>query len=149
MIARSGGCGSMATWLAWTLALAIAANATVFSLVDGVLLRPLPFPDSHELVWVAERGQSGRPNWVTWANFRDWRADSRSFSGLAAFAGGSTTVRGGETPEVDQVRVSPALHANAGSRAERSQPVHARSADSAISLAISRTISVSVASPGV
>jgi len=81
-----------------TLALGIGANATVFSLVNGVLLRPLPYDSPEELVWVAERSQSGNPNAVTWANFRDWRAESRSFQALAAFGQRSTTVLGGDQP---------------------------------------------------
>jgi len=81
-----------------TLALGIGANATVFSLVDGVLLKPLPYESPEELVWVAERTQSGSPNWVTWPNFRDWRAESRSFQALAAFGERSTTVLGGDQP---------------------------------------------------
>jgi len=86
-----------------TVALGIGANATVFSLVDGVLLRPLPYESAEELVWVAERSQSGSPNAVTWSNFRDWRAESRSFQGLAAFGQRSTTILGGDQPTYAQV----------------------------------------------
>ena len=80
------------------LALGIGANATVFSIVNGVLLEPLPFDDPEELVWVAERMESGGGNWVTWANFRDWRAEARSFQGLAAYNAWNTTVLGGARP---------------------------------------------------
>jgi len=81
-----------------TLAVGIGANATVFSIVNGVLLRPLPFDDPEELVWVAERGQSGGSMWVAWPNFRDWREESRSFQALTAYAGATTTVLGGDRP---------------------------------------------------
>jgi predicted permease len=80
------------------LALGIGANTTVFSLVHGVLLKPLPFDRPEELVWVAERSQSGSANWVTWPNFKDWQAEARSFRGLAAFNESSATVLGGDRP---------------------------------------------------
>jgi putative ABC transport system permease protein len=75
-----------------TLALGIAANATVFSVVNGVLLRPLPYHNPDELVSVAERSQSGRPMAVPWANFRDWSAENRSFSAITAYGAYPTTV---------------------------------------------------------
>jgi predicted permease len=81
-----------------TLALGIGANVTVFSIVNGVLLKPLPLDRPEELVWVAERGRSGGQNWVAWANFRDWEAESRSFQDLAAFGATTTTVLGGSEP---------------------------------------------------
>ncbi|MGM0669214.1 MAG: ABC transporter permease [Gemmatimonadota bacterium] len=81
-----------------TLAVGIGATATVFSLVNGVLLKPLPYDDPEELVWVAERNRSGGSMSVAWANFRDWQAESRSFQGLAAFNSVSTTVLGGTEP---------------------------------------------------
>lgn len=52
-----------------TLALGIGAKATVFSLVDGVILEPLPYEDPEEIVWVAEPSRSGRENWPAWPNF--------------------------------------------------------------------------------
>lgn len=81
-----------------TLALGIGANATVFSIVNGVLLKPLPYENPEELVWVAERTQGGGENWVTWPNFRDWREESRSLQSLAAFRSKNTTVLGGTEP---------------------------------------------------
>jgi predicted permease len=86
-----------------TLALGIGANATVFSLVNGVLLKPLSFDDPEGLVWVAERSHRGYANNVAWANFRDWRTESRSFRGLAAFQQRSTTILGGDQPVYGQV----------------------------------------------
>lgn len=81
-----------------TLALGIGANTAIFSVVNGVMLEPLPFEESHELVWVEELANTGRPMSVAWANFRDWRRDSRSFDAMTAFGGGTTTVLGGAEP---------------------------------------------------
>ncbi len=81
-----------------TLALGIGANTAIFSVVNGVLLRPLPFDRPDELVWLREARRQGGTMAVAWANFRDWREQSRSFEGLAAYGSGSTTVLGGEEP---------------------------------------------------
>lgn len=81
-----------------TLALGIGANTAIFSVVHGVLLRPLPFDRPEELVWTAERTRSGGWMPVAWANFRDWREQSRSFQGLTAHGAQSTTVLGGDEP---------------------------------------------------
>lgn len=75
-----------------TLALGIGINTALFSVVNGVLLRPLDFPEPHRLVTVNERTESGREIPVAWPNFVDWRASTSSFSGMAAWASGSYTV---------------------------------------------------------
>ena len=69
-----------------TVALGIAANTTVFSLVTAVLLRPLPFREPSRLVWIANpdlRGE-GIPGLTSQATLRDWRKLNQSFEGLAA-----------------------------------------------------------------
>jgi putative ABC transport system permease protein len=68
-----------------TIALGIGAIALVFSLVDGVLLRPLAFPEPERLVQVWEVGPSGDDrNVVAPANLIDWRDQTTAFQGLAA-----------------------------------------------------------------
>jgi putative ABC transport system permease protein len=68
-----------------TLALGIGATALVFSLIDGVLLRPLPFPEPDRLVQVWERNPSGdERNVVSPPNLVDWRERTTAFQGLAA-----------------------------------------------------------------
>ena len=70
-----------------TLALGIGANTAIFSVINAVLLRPLPFPRSERLVllWATD-AESGRTEDVTsYPNFSDWRARSRSFERMAAF----------------------------------------------------------------
>lgn len=81
-----------------TLALGIGANTAIFSVVNAVLLRPLPYADPHELVYVAERSNTGGQMQAAWPNVRDWRAMARSFDGLTAFTSTSTTVLGGAQP---------------------------------------------------
>ena len=82
-----------------TLALGVGANATVFSLVDGVLLEPLPYESPEELVWIAEATEDGGENWPAWPNFRDWREQSRTLQAVSAFYSRNFTVLGGAEPE--------------------------------------------------
>jgi len=82
-----------------TLALGIGANTAVFSLVNGVLLRPLPYPDADRLVHARERSGTGQTMRAAWPNFADWRERSTSFTALAAYNGpGTSTVLGTGTP---------------------------------------------------
>jgi putative ABC transport system permease protein len=67
-----------------TLALGIGASTAIFSLVDGIVLRPLPFPDPDRIVFAEETARGGGPNSVSWLDFVDWRARARSFESLAA-----------------------------------------------------------------
>jgi len=68
-----------------TLALGIGATTTMFTIVDGVLLKPLPYPDPERLVMLWERQiPTGEIGTVAPANFYDWRAQSRSFAHMAA-----------------------------------------------------------------
>jgi len=82
-----------------TLVLGIGANATVFSLVRGVLLRPLPYAQPERLVRVREVSGRGREMQVAWRNFRDWRESATSFDGMAAYTpGGEGTILGAGQP---------------------------------------------------
>lgn len=86
-----------------TLALGIGANTAVFTVVNSVLLTPLPYEHPEEIVSVLERGSRGGGMSVAWVNFLDWKEDSRSFSSLAAYNAGTTTVLGGAEPIQTQV----------------------------------------------
>jgi putative ABC transport system permease protein len=82
-----------------TLVLGISANATVFSLVRGVLLRPLPYAQADRLVRVREVSGRGHEMQVAWPNFRDWRESAIRFDRLAAYTpGGETTILGAGRP---------------------------------------------------
>jgi len=67
-----------------TLALGIGANTAIFSVVDGVLFKPLPYPDPDALVAVAEVHPSGTRNTVAPLSFLTWQEHARSFSTLGA-----------------------------------------------------------------
>jgi predicted permease len=86
-----------------TLGLGIGANTAIYSVVDSVLLNPLPYEEPDDILWVRERNTSGNPMRVAWANFVDWRAEQGSFSSLAAYNDGTTTILGGEQPLVGRV----------------------------------------------
>jgi putative ABC transport system permease protein len=77
-----------------TLALGIGATTAIFSVVNAVVLRPLPFTDAHRIVAVmnlwTKTGQRGTT--VSAPDFYDWQEQSRSFSALSSFSGGETSV---------------------------------------------------------
>ena len=91
------------------LALGIGANTAIFSVVDAVLLRPLPFKNPDRLVMIWENATHlGFPkNTPSPANFLDWREQSTVFDGMAAFAEKSFNLTGlGEPERLDGRRVS-------------------------------------------
>ena len=77
-----------------TLALGIGAATAIFSIVNGILLRPLPFPEPDRLMWISEGNSDGRNVSVSWPNFLDWRARQRSFQGLALSRHSAFTLTG-------------------------------------------------------
>jgi predicted permease len=86
---------------ALTLALGIGVNTTVFTFVNAVLIRGLPFDHSEDIVYLATRDtthdeQDSSP--VSWREFVDWRAKSRAFVGLAAFRSAQTNVSDPDHP---------------------------------------------------
>jgi putative ABC transport system permease protein len=82
-----------------TLALGIGANTAIFSVVRGILLRPLPFADPDKLVLVPAVYDGKPQNWVSPANAYDWRDQNRSFTSLAVIDGHSAVLTGSGDPE--------------------------------------------------
>ncbi len=82
-----------------TLALGIGANTALFSVVDGVLLRPIPFRDADRLVvvWETDRTSGTTREPGSWPDYVDFAAESRTLSGMAALTGLETNY----TPERD------------------------------------------------
>jgi putative ABC transport system permease protein len=74
-----------------TLALGIGATTAIFSVVNGVLLQPLPYPESERIVQLFQLAKTGERNSITQPNFIDWYAQNRSFSALSLSSPGSTT----------------------------------------------------------
>ena len=77
------------------LALGIGSATLVFSLANGVLLRPLPFPEPHRLVAIDEQNPADRryDGTIPFPNFVDLRARARSFVDMGVYATGKTAIR--------------------------------------------------------
>src|SRR5450759_5706891 len=91
-----------------TLALGIGVTTAIFSVVYGVLLRPLPYPDSNRIMAVFEVTSKGRSSRVADPNFDDFRAQSRSFQAIAKYTDYVASVSGASQPTRTTVaRVSP------------------------------------------
>ncbi len=92
------------------LAVGIGAAATLFSIVDTVLLRPLPFPHANRLVLVLEANPAKRQNasLISPANLADWNRRSQAFTAIAGeYAENDTDTSGAEPLRIEAVRVSP------------------------------------------
>ncbi|MDE3154767.1 MAG: ABC transporter permease [Acidobacteriota bacterium] len=82
-----------------TLALGIGANTALFSVVNGVLLNPLPYAQPDRLVAVYTHSREFRRSSISYPNFLDWVQAQRSFTGLAAFREDDFTLTGTGEPE--------------------------------------------------
>jgi putative ABC transport system permease protein len=93
-----------------TLALAIGANTAIFSVVNALVLRPLPYPDAERLVWIEEVSKTdpGSPAWG--GHFLDWQEHSQTLQGIAQIEGESRTLTGsGEAERVEVGTISAGL----------------------------------------
>ena len=83
-----------------TLALGVGANAAIFTVVNAVLLRPLPYPDPDRLMmlWTYNPRQGFDKDVGTYPNFEDWRRGSQSFERMSGYFGTSMTLTGSGDP---------------------------------------------------
>jgi predicted permease len=90
-----------------TLAIGIGANTALFSVVNGVLLNPLPYPQPDRLVALYSRTNEFNKFSISYPNFLDWSRQNHSFSSLAVFRGETFTMTGiGEPERLDANMVS-------------------------------------------
>ena len=98
-----------------TLALAIGSNTAVFSVVNGVLLRPLPFAEQDRLFMLAEQSRQGAFRPPSYPTFLDWQAQASAFAGLAYVRGGGQRLAGPEgVQSIPASFVSPGFFATLG-----------------------------------
>src|SRR5690349_13418536 len=81
-----------------TLGLGIGASTSIFSVVDAVLLRPLPYPNPQQIVRIWEQALDGHSMNLAEPNFRDFRAQNDTFASLAAYEEGLSSISGGSEP---------------------------------------------------
>lgn len=105
------------------LALGIAGANTVFTIVNGLLLRGLPVPESDRVLYLGTRDARGRDGGVSHLDFADWRASIRGFSGIAAFK--DTTMSVGDEGRAPERFFGSHVSANAF-RLLRQQPILGR-----------------------
>jgi len=92
-----------------TVGLGVGATTVMFSAVDGVLLKPLSYPEPDRLVMIrgAVLAQPGRPGVISYPDYRDWRHESRSFETIAALRPADVTLAGAGGPErIEGARVT-------------------------------------------
>ena len=84
-----------------TIAMAIAANSSIFSVINAVLLRPLPYPDADRLVvlWTQFPAGGNATFPASQAEYWDYREESEAFQNMGAFSVGTATVTGDGNPE--------------------------------------------------
>jgi putative ABC transport system permease protein len=103
-LVRSRG---FATIALLTIAIGIGANAAIFSFIDGVILKPVPYPEPDRIVRLYERLPSGPWNGISTLNFLDWQSQGKAFQYLAAESWDGPTLTGtGEPEQVAAEKVS-------------------------------------------
>jgi putative ABC transport system permease protein len=83
---------------ALTLTLGIGANTAIFSVINGVLLKPLPYAEPERLVAIWEVRHDGRRGAVSYPNFADWRAQNNAFERIAIYRDITMALTGGGEP---------------------------------------------------
>ncbi len=100
----------LALTAALTLGICIGANTTVFSLIDSILIRPLPFPHSERLYWLTERMGGNQRAIGVGADYYSLREQNRVFQDVGAYGTSAVNWNGREKPEqLDVARVTPSF----------------------------------------
>jgi putative ABC transport system permease protein len=92
----------------FTIALGIGANTAIFSMVNAVLLRPLPYPNADRIIAIQEISPEGKKVQITPANFLDWRAQNTVFEHLSAIFTRGSNLAGNEGAERIDIAVASA-----------------------------------------
>ena len=87
------------------LAVGIGVNTAMFSVINGVLLKPLPYPEPDRIVWMTESGPEVQNRHVSYPNFVDWRARNTVFESMSTFRGWSVNLTGTDKPEALMARI--------------------------------------------
>jgi predicted permease len=95
-LAKSPGFAAIAIL---TLALGIGANTAIFSIVNGVLLNPLPFPHPQELTVLYEHSTTFEKSSISYPNFLDWQRNNSTFASMAAYRHEDFNITGSGEPE--------------------------------------------------
>src|SRR5580698_1888662 len=90
-----------------TIAIGIGANAAIFSFIDSVVLKPLPYPEPERIIRLYEKPPGGGWNGISALNFLDWQKEGKSFQYMAAQNWDGVTLTGmGDPVQVGGLKVS-------------------------------------------
>jgi hypothetical protein len=81
------------------LAVGIGVNTAMFSVINAVLLQPLPFPEPDRIVWMNESGPEIKNRQLSYPNFVDWRQRNQVFESMSLFRGWGVNLTGTDKPE--------------------------------------------------
>jgi len=103
MLSKSPGFTTVAVL---TLALGIGANTAIFSLVNGVLLRPLPYHNPNRITMIWEKSRDGSRENVGYATYLDWKSQNKSFEEIAIYSSWQPVLQVGEPEQLSGLRVT-------------------------------------------
>jgi putative ABC transport system permease protein len=87
------------------LAVGIGVNTAMFSVINAVLLQPLPYAEPDRIVWMNESGPEVANRQISYPNFVDWRARNSVFESMSTFRGWSANITGTDKPEALDARI--------------------------------------------